>query len=138
MNYEDGDLKRIFSRTEGSCHICRNKLCFNNHGKFGRRGGWEIEHSVPVSKGGTDHLNNLYAACISCNRSKGNATTRTARAEHGYRKAPPSKQQRARNAWAGGAIGTLAMLFVPPPVRLLVAVVGAVTGAWIGHSADPE
>jgi len=138
MNYEDEDMKRIFSRTEGSCHICRGKLCFSNHGKLGRRGGWEIEHSVPVSKGGTDHLNNLYAACISCNRSKGNATTRTARAEHGHRKAPPSKQQRVRNAWAGGAIGTLAMLFVPPPVRLVVAVIGAVTGAWIGHSADPE
>lgn len=138
MKYEDEDLKRIFLRTEGNCHICRKKLCFSNHGSAGRRGAWEIEHSLPVSKGGTNHLNNLYAACIDCNRSKSNSTTRTARAEHGYRKAPPSKQQRARNALTGGAIGTLAMFFVPPQVRLLVAVVGAVTGALIGHNAEPK
>jgi 5-methylcytosine-specific restriction endonuclease McrA len=138
MKYEDKDLQRIFLRTEGSCHICRKKLCFSNHGNLGRRGAWEIEHSMPVSKGGTDHLNNLYAACIRCNRSKGNATTRMARAEHGYRKAPLSKEQRARNTWAGGAIGALTMIFVPPPVRLLVAVIGAVTGAWVGHSVDPK
>lgn len=138
MKYEVENLKRIFLRTEGNCHICRKKLCINNHGMPGKRGAWEIEHSVPVSKGGTDHLNNLYAACVSCNRSKGNAATRTARAEHGYRKAPPSKQQRARNTWKGGAIGALAMLFVPPPARLLVGVLGVVAGALIGHNSEPE
>lgn len=30
-----------------------------------------IDHMVPQSKGGTDHLVNLVAACRSCNSSKG-------------------------------------------------------------------
>ena len=85
-------LNRIFSRTGGQCHICRKQLCFGNYGAIGKRGAWEIEHSRPRSRGGTDHLNNLYAACISCNRSKGNGTTASARGGNGYRAAPLSKQ----------------------------------------------
>lgn len=34
--------------------------------------GWEIDHSIPRSKGGTDHLNNLQPMNVSANRSKGN------------------------------------------------------------------
>ncbi|MEX2477692.1 MAG: HNH endonuclease signature motif containing protein [Gracilimonas sp.] len=34
--------------------------------------GWEIDHSKPKSKGGTDHLNNLRPLQTSANRSKGN------------------------------------------------------------------
>ena len=33
---------------------------------------WEVDHSKPKSKGGTDHLNNLQAMNPSANRSKGN------------------------------------------------------------------
>jgi len=34
--------------------------------------GWEIDHSKPQSKGGTDHLNNLRPLNTAENRSKGN------------------------------------------------------------------
>jgi 5-methylcytosine-specific restriction endonuclease McrA len=37
----------------------------------GERGVWEVEHSVARAKCGSNHGNNLYAACITCNRSKG-------------------------------------------------------------------
>lgn len=33
--------------------------------------GWEVDHSKPVSKGGTDHLNNLRPLQTNANRSKG-------------------------------------------------------------------
>lgn len=33
--------------------------------------GWEVDHSKPQSKGGTDHLNNLRPMNPSANRSKG-------------------------------------------------------------------
>jgi len=33
--------------------------------------GWEIDHSKPKSKGGTDHLNNLQPMNPSANRRKG-------------------------------------------------------------------
>ncbi len=34
--------------------------------------GWEIDHSKPKSKGGSDHLNNLQPLNTSANRKKGN------------------------------------------------------------------
>jgi hypothetical protein len=35
----------------------------------------EIEHIVPISKGGRDEEPNLWLACPLCNRNKGNRTT---------------------------------------------------------------
>lgn len=34
----------------------------------------EVEHVIPVSRGGSDHISNLRLACISCNRAKGALT----------------------------------------------------------------
>ncbi len=138
MKFDDETLDRIFSRTDGQCHICRKQLSFSNYGWGGKRGAWEVEHSIPRSKGGKDHLNNLYAACISCNRSKGNASTRSARAKNGYRKAPLSRQQKNQNAWKWGAAGSLAAVFVPPQLRLVTFVTGAVAGALLGRDSEPE
>ena len=114
-------LDRVFSRTDGHCHICCKRLCFGNHGAIGKQGAWEIEHSRPRSRGGTDHLNNLYAACISCNRA-----------------APLSKQKKQQNALKWGIAGSLAALFVPPPLRLVALVAGAAAGALLGHDYEPE
>jgi 5-methylcytosine-specific restriction endonuclease McrA len=61
-------LEAIFEKTDGRCHICGTKLAFC---RYGQDRGWEIEHSIPVSLGGTDRLSNLYAAHIACNREKG-------------------------------------------------------------------
>lgn len=138
MKADDNKLERIYRRTDGQCHICRKRLCFGNYGAVGKRGAWEIEHSRPRSKGGTDHLNNLYAACISCNRSKSNGTTASARGANGYRTAPLSEKRKNGNAWTGGAVGALAFLFVPPPLRLPAAVVGGVVGAVAGKSYEPD
>ena len=102
MKFDDETLDRIFHRTDGQCHICRKRLSFSNYGLVGKRGAWEVEHSRPRSKGGTNHRNNLYTACISCNRSKGNGTTASARAANGYRTAPLSEKKKNENAWAGG------------------------------------
>ena len=79
MVFTDDQLDAIYDRTSGYCHICRKKLAFKNYGKLGQRGAWEVEHSRAQAKGGTDRLNNLYPACITCNRRKGTRTTRTLR-----------------------------------------------------------
>jgi len=42
--------------------------------KCGRKGPesrLEVDHITPVSKGGTDELNNLQTLCFECNRGKG-------------------------------------------------------------------
>jgi len=122
-------LKIIFSRTDGCCHICGKKLCFSNYGKLEGRGKWEIEHSIPKSNRGSDHLNNLYAACITCNRSKGNKSTRIARASKGRTRAPYSTKKKEQikndNAISGGLISLgITMLFTTNPVLLAIGTIG--------------
>lgn len=138
MKREVSELRVIYDRTEGQCHICRKRLNFRNYGLFGNRGAWEIEHSVAQARGGTHHGNNLFAACISCNRSKGDCSSRTARRQHGFQCAPYSARTRKRNAAVGAGVGSLALLLVPPQFRLAAAIVGAVTGAIVGYKKKPK
>lgn len=138
MRFTEEQLNDIYDRTSGYCHICRKKLAFKNYGGLGAKGAWEIEHSKPKSRGGTNRLNNLYAACISCNRSKNNSSTRTARAANGYRKAPLSVEARKRvkagNAVAGSIFGAIAgSVFGPGGV-----LIGGAIGAKLGHKKNPD
>ena len=48
-----------------------NEMYKPSYGKATEK-GWEIDHSKPQSKGGTDHLNNLQPMNTSANRQKGN------------------------------------------------------------------
>ena len=47
-----------------------NEIFRNSHGKDSAM-GWEVDHSKPKSKGGTDHPNNLQALQTRANRRKG-------------------------------------------------------------------
>jgi hypothetical protein len=137
MVFHENQRRHIYDRTDGFCHICHKKLSFTNYGLLGARGAWEVEHSRPRSKGGTDHGNNLYAACIPCNRDKSDCCTRTARRWNGTTKAPFSKAKKAAErrenmvigAVVGGAIGALG-----GPVGLAV---GALVGSQIGNAIKP-
>jgi len=51
----------ILERDNYRCRIC---------GKFARDVVLEVDHIVPVAKGGTTSLNNLQTLCIDCNRGK--------------------------------------------------------------------
>lgn len=136
---QDGEfLRKVFDRTDGHCHLCGKKLAWKNYAQPGTRGTWEVEHSVPQVAGGTDRLNNLYPACISCNRSKGAESTKSVRARNGRTRAPYSREKkdeiRGRNTILGGLIGLLVG-------AVLIGRVGALIGfplvAWIGNSLDP-
>ena len=137
MGYSNERLEKIFDRTSGYCHICAGKLAFRNYAVSGARGAWEVEHSKPKCEGGTDHLNNLYAAHISCNRSKRATCTRKARAKHGRTKAPLSSKRRkeakfgnvADGAFIGGVVGGL----IGGPFG---AAVGATIGGKCGYDED--
>jgi 5-methylcytosine-specific restriction endonuclease McrA len=125
----------IFDKTSGDCHICHKQLSFGNYAQNGRRGAWEVEHSVPQARGGTHHGNNLFAACISCNRAKGSITSRTARAWNGRTRAPLSKSKRReikeRNIITGAVSGGLLGLRIAGP---LGALIGALLGGALGES----
>src|SRR5579859_4410631 len=138
MKISQEQLVAIFDKTMGRCHICRKSLCINNYGLHGRRGAWEIDHSKPRARNGSNHGNNLLPACTSCNRSKGKNSTKSVRSRNGYRAAPLSKKKKKSNALAGGALGSAAALFVPPQFRLVVAIIGGIAGANIGYNREPD
>ena len=52
----------LFGQQEGPCNGCRGDFPFKL---------FEVDHRVPHSRGGTDHLDNLQLLCSSCNRIKG-------------------------------------------------------------------
>jgi hypothetical protein len=134
MPFHVDQLEIIYARTDGYCHICHAKVYFVNYGQAGARGAWEVEHSRAQVRGGTDHGNNLRPACISCNRSKGALTTRTARARHGNTRSPLSKSAKAaireENSTVAATFGVL-LGAVGGPIGMAI---GGVAGAWIGKN----
>lgn len=51
----------ILQRDGFRCCLC---------GKTAKETKLEVDHKIPVAKGGTDSLNNLWTLCIDCNRGK--------------------------------------------------------------------
>jgi hypothetical protein len=72
--FDREDLEDIFGKTDGNCRYCGKQLAWSNYGRVGERGAWEVDHSVPISRGGSNHFNNLWPACVSCNTEKGALT----------------------------------------------------------------
>ena len=67
---------QILRRDGGRCHIC------------GGSGADVVDHKVPYSLGGTDHPDNLAAACDPCHRRKTSAEGAAARRKKYNRKRP--------------------------------------------------
>jgi HNH endonuclease len=136
--FTERQLNAIYDRTSGYCHICRRKMAFSNYGCVGARGAWEVEHSRPRARGGTNHGNNLYGACIPCNRSKGARGTRSVRRANGFASAPMSRERRNQvrqeNAVVGGAFGALLGALAGPPG----AIAGLLIGARAGYVKKPD
>lgn len=139
MSYSSELLNAVYDKTAGRCHLCSKKLAWSNYGACGRRAAWEVDHSKPRANGGSNHLNNLFPACVSCNRSKQHGSSRDMRAANGIAGVPMSETQlagaRAENAFGGGVVGAgLGLLFGGGPLIVGLGLVGALIGA----SADPE
>lgn len=131
-------LDRVFSRTDGICHLCGKRLVRKNYGKHGARGAWQIEHSRPKAQGGhPTHLNNLFPACIACNLKKGTKSSRSARAHHGRTRSPLSPREkktiRAERAAGGSVVGAVVGGILAGPAG---AAIGAGAGGWLGHSLE--
>ena len=52
----------LFGQQEGVCNGCRTEFSFRI---------FEVDHVIPQSRGGSDHIENLQLLCPSCNRIKG-------------------------------------------------------------------
>lgn len=138
MGISNEKLEAIYEKTDGFCHLCQRKLCFANYGRRNEKGSWHIEHSIPRAKGGSDHLNNLFPACIVCNYEKGTILTQTIRKRNGVARAPYSKAKKERikeentvmGMIGGGLLGTV---FGPGGV-----IVCSILGGLFGEDISPK
>lgn len=55
------DRLAVYRKTEGHCYLCGEFVDFDS---------FEVEHRIPISKGGTNGLDNLYCSCTTCNDIK--------------------------------------------------------------------
>ena len=53
----------LYGQQEGYCAGCKMFMEFRH---------FEVDHQIPESRGGTDHIDNLQLLCGFCNRTKGN------------------------------------------------------------------
>ena len=66
MAISEEKKRQVFQRDDYTCVFC------------GHRGNWRtmvVDHSLPISRGGTDHMNNLQTVCRTCNAQKGDMTS---------------------------------------------------------------
>ena len=138
MSFTTDELKKIYDRSSGYCHICHKKLAWKNYGEIGARGAWEVEHSNPKAGGGTDGLHNLYPACIPCNRSKGSKSVRSARALYGKTRAPLAREKREKakilNSFIYGLGGAAIARVLWPSATLLAGLICMI----IGYKRNPD
>ncbi|MFA6422220.1 MAG: HNH endonuclease signature motif containing protein [Candidatus Buchananbacteria bacterium] len=60
----------VFNKTGGFCHFCGQKLLLN--AKRGDKERWNVDHAVPLERGGKDEISNFLPICRTCNRLRWN------------------------------------------------------------------
>jgi 5-methylcytosine-specific restriction endonuclease McrA len=123
----------VFDATAGRCHLCKNPLALKHYGAkhFGKPTAWELDHQRPRAKGGSDHGNNLRAACISCNRSRQTKSAARVREQNGFAKPPVSADKRSDNMFIAGvvgAVGAAAFGATLGPALLVGSMLAAIAG----------
>ncbi len=114
-------LRQIYYRTDGVCHLCREDIALDRYGVDSPL-GWEVDHSNPKAHGGTDRLSNLLPAHPHCNRAKGAGSNREIRARHGFTRAPMSREAKMEHRldWALG-LGVPALILAGPVLGIVMA-----------------
>lgn len=63
-------LRTLIQKHGGLCAICRNQVSLKENDPREAT----IDHIIPISKGGSDHITNLQLACRECNGNKGSSS----------------------------------------------------------------
>ena len=59
--FTENQRKEIYKKTNGHCYLCGDFVDFN---------AFEVEHKIPLGKGGTNDFENLFPSCHCCNTIK--------------------------------------------------------------------
>jgi 5-methylcytosine-specific restriction endonuclease McrA len=59
-SHTSDDIKALFASQRGLCVACRASI----------KGGYHVDHTMPLSRGGTNDKTNLQLLCPTCNLSK--------------------------------------------------------------------
>lgn len=134
-------IHSVFDKRRGKCSICHGLLTREAYGSHNDAGGWHIDHSRALARGGhATHLNNLEPAHVACNLRKGTRSARATRAEHGKKRAPYTPREAARvrsgRAMIGGGSTVLGLLAIGAAGPGIV-VIGA-GAAVFGYFLDPD
>lgn len=63
-SFDSGDVLIRLAKQKEHCHYCGCKLELFGPDKF------QVDHFIPLSKGGENSMNNIVIACPGCNREK--------------------------------------------------------------------
>ena len=74
LTFSKTKVDRVFGKTRGRCHACHKPLMREMRGAVGHRDEWQIDHGIPISRGGSSHISNLWPMCAACNRDKADLT----------------------------------------------------------------
>ena len=64
--HSEREVREQFDRQQGKCYYCQCSL-----GGY-KEPTWHADHVVPLSRGGSNSIDNIVAACINCNLRKHN------------------------------------------------------------------
>ena len=76
-------LEQVFNKTNGACYYCGTifppdvVVYLNIDGEenfHGYKRQWDVDHMLPISRGGNHKIENLVPACKSCNNKKSSMT----------------------------------------------------------------
>lgn len=105
-----GDLRDVAAHTDGACHLCHQPADLALYGPTGAYGydTVTVDHLIPQSHGGDDHLDNLRIAHGTCNSFRGTREVEDARMELAGTARPPMSSSE-KTAWSVGAGGVIAV-----------------------------
>jgi 5-methylcytosine-specific restriction endonuclease McrA len=65
-SFTEEEEMQLFTWQQGACHYCGNFLYSNMP--------YHIEHKIPITRGGTNYIENIAISCPDCNRHKHDKT----------------------------------------------------------------